>query len=651
MKYFAFGSNMLSYRLEKRIGKVQKIGIGILRKYKLTFEKLSKDGSSKADITFTDNNNDLVYGVIYEISDKKKEELDKFEGNGVGYDTIVLNVERLGLNEKLDVQSYKATKPVQGELPYHWYKNIIYNGAIENDLPTEYIRSMEKIQSKGDTNFFRASQDVEIMKESQLIRKLLSASVDLINEINKSKQCTIHLPNHALNNKKISIEKEDKKFSFNTESNIIKGLQTHKELEVKNLTLTFSENGNQWFVDGKHFLIDTINYDDENLVKILGGSINSLSSLPLGDFSNTFIRVLIPIKERLKIDKDYQCYPFVADYKVHRGLMQIKIADKIFDFYSVEYNEGMYLVVDCDSLIALREFQFASNSILLCYALLSGHYHLGEAYYCSFSTQSFDEPQGILYHSLSDAIYNLPGVYTTNPYIGADTAMLHRDAEGRIDDPLIEKYQKDLNWFPSEVFSKMCDFTFANDKILRTLILVINNSNVLEIKIPSQYVALETITSALLDNNKELKPIENDKLADELKRILLGTINQFAVDHKLEEGNSEKLIPLRKKIETLNTPPNADKLSKIFEILDYSLTTEERKIISMRNKFLHGSSIAVGFEEEDFKELFYISLRVHFLIAALILKKAGFSGRIINYAKLYEFITDKYLDEEIFVKI
>ena len=54
MNYFAYGSNMFTYRLEKRVGRVEIIGIGKLSKHSLLFNKVSTDGSLKANITPND---------------------------------------------------------------------------------------------------------------------------------------------------------------------------------------------------------------------------------------------------------------------------------------------------------------------------------------------------------------------------------------------------------------------------------------------------------------------------------------------------------------------------------------------------------------------------------------------------------------------
>lgn len=651
MLYFAYGSNMLEHRLGKRIGKISKIDIGKLVGYRMHFNKLSKDGSSKANLVKTNTDADFVLGVIYEIQPAQKPELDKFEGVGKGYDSITVEVERLSNDEKITVDTYQASKTVDNQLPYEWYKKLVLEGAIQNKLPEEYIAAIGSVVSKNDDDERRTLEAELIINESKYDKKWISPTIDFINELNKSKQCIILLPGHAFNGKQIQITKAKEGFSFETQTDIIKGLQTHKELQVRANVLELSENGRQWFIEGKHFLVDSIDYDTENMFKILHGTINSVASINHSCFTNTYIRVLIPIEERLKIDRDYQCYPFVVDYKTQRGLLKVTISGKDFHFYDIRNNGKDYLVIDTTDKLSLREFQIACNSILLSYAFLSGSYLTGEAYYCTFDSESFDVPIGILYHQLSDPMYGLFGAYTTNPFIGQNTEAFKRNERREFDDPKLETYKSELNWFPADVFSKMCDFAFSNDKVLRTLILLISQHNTLEVKIPTQYIALETITAAFIKGNTELKPIEDTTLASELTKQLTDTLNAFAIKHKLEDQHKDRLLPMRRKIETLNAPPNADKLSKLFEQVGYTLSKEEQKIIGMRNKFLHGSTISVGLEEDDFKELFYLSLRLHFLLAVLLLKTSGFSGLIVNHAKLLEHITDKYLDEEVFRKI
>jgi len=65
--YFAYGSNMLTRRLQNRTLSAKAVGIGYVEGHRLTFDKVSTDGSGKADIEATGNATDRVYGVLFSI--------------------------------------------------------------------------------------------------------------------------------------------------------------------------------------------------------------------------------------------------------------------------------------------------------------------------------------------------------------------------------------------------------------------------------------------------------------------------------------------------------------------------------------------------------------------------------------------------------
>jgi len=76
MIYFAYGSNMFTYRLEKRVGKVEVIGIGELSGHRFEVNKLSKDDSFKGDTLLTGDSNDFVLGVVFKINPAFRKKLD-----------------------------------------------------------------------------------------------------------------------------------------------------------------------------------------------------------------------------------------------------------------------------------------------------------------------------------------------------------------------------------------------------------------------------------------------------------------------------------------------------------------------------------------------------------------------------------------------
>jgi gamma-glutamylcyclotransferase len=150
--YFAYGSNMLSKRLKShdRSPSATAIDIGYVENRRLTFDKVSKDGSGKCDIESTCCQTDRVYGVIYEIPSIEKANLDKAEGLGKGYQEI--NIQVVTSKGIITAISYFATKKEPSLRPYHWYKLLVVTGAIEHGLPTDYIEWLKTFESIPDPN-------------------------------------------------------------------------------------------------------------------------------------------------------------------------------------------------------------------------------------------------------------------------------------------------------------------------------------------------------------------------------------------------------------------------------------------------------------------------------------------------------------------
>lgn len=160
MLYFSFGSNMSEKRLLQRID-ATKIGVAILKKYKLCFHKYGEsDNSAKCDIIETNNKSNFVLGVAYQIDKSQKPILDDIEGLGHGYEIKEVSVL---LNGKFqDVFTYYATQIDSSLKPYHWYKQHVLQGARENEFPQEYIESIENVTSIKDKNKERAAKELSI---------------------------------------------------------------------------------------------------------------------------------------------------------------------------------------------------------------------------------------------------------------------------------------------------------------------------------------------------------------------------------------------------------------------------------------------------------------------------------------------------------
>lgn len=164
IRVFSYGSNMLFQRLANRITGIQKIGTGWVNGYQFTFNKISKDGSAKANLIKGDEEN-KVFGVVYEFDISQKEKLDKFEGKGYGYEDTKLLV-HYSEDSKEEVWCYlvldeKFTK--EDFLPYHWYKEFVLRGAKENKLPALYTNEIEELSSQEDSNQERREKNWKVI--------------------------------------------------------------------------------------------------------------------------------------------------------------------------------------------------------------------------------------------------------------------------------------------------------------------------------------------------------------------------------------------------------------------------------------------------------------------------------------------------------
>lgn len=161
MKYFAYGSNMSIKRIQQRIPDAQMVCTATLKEHKLLFHKVSKDGSGKCDAFFTGDRQDQVIGVLFNIDENDKTELDKAEGLGYGYDEKKIIVYKED-NTKSAAITYIATKYDNELKPFSWYKKHVVQGAKDANLPVEYIKSIEIVDSIKDKNQEREINELKI---------------------------------------------------------------------------------------------------------------------------------------------------------------------------------------------------------------------------------------------------------------------------------------------------------------------------------------------------------------------------------------------------------------------------------------------------------------------------------------------------------
>uniref|UniRef100_UPI00358E9B60 gamma-glutamylcyclotransferase-like n=1 Tax=Myxine glutinosa TaxID=7769 RepID=UPI00358E9B60 len=149
--YFGFGSNMLRERLHMSCPSAEKVAIGRIKDYSLSFasvsENLDRWNGGVADILSSAGAE--VWGVVWRISNNEQEFLDIQEGvhDGV-YSPFEVAVELDNSEPTIHCRCYKVNsfKPASPSLQY---AKVIFLGAEQNALPEHYRHNLQSMKTNG----------------------------------------------------------------------------------------------------------------------------------------------------------------------------------------------------------------------------------------------------------------------------------------------------------------------------------------------------------------------------------------------------------------------------------------------------------------------------------------------------------------------
>jgi AIG2-like family len=143
MLYFAYGSNMCTGRLRRRVPSANYVRIAKLMGHSFRFHKRTNDGSGKGDAFETGNPSELVWGVIFDIDEREKRVLDEAEGFGRGYlDKRATVLDESGQEHRVFLYVADANSVDDSLRPYSWYKRFVIDGARQHDLPEAYVSAI-----------------------------------------------------------------------------------------------------------------------------------------------------------------------------------------------------------------------------------------------------------------------------------------------------------------------------------------------------------------------------------------------------------------------------------------------------------------------------------------------------------------------------
>lgn len=138
--YFAYGSNMSTGRIGKRLGPVKKRAIARLADYAIEFDKASTDGSGKTNLV--PKKSSEAWGVIFDLTPDQMQKLKRIEK---GYTEQGIEVDVDG--NAVPVRTLVAEKRTRRLRPTHEYLNLLIEGAEEHGLPGAYVQKLRRVRT------------------------------------------------------------------------------------------------------------------------------------------------------------------------------------------------------------------------------------------------------------------------------------------------------------------------------------------------------------------------------------------------------------------------------------------------------------------------------------------------------------------------
>ncbi|NPV28356.1 MAG: gamma-glutamylcyclotransferase [Firmicutes bacterium] len=145
--YFAYGSNIDANQMKERIGRCPDRVLGILRNWRLEFNKASAKVPGAGFANIMPCPGDAVEGVLYLLSEEELRRLDHYEGVPHHYRRHLVNVERQQTGKDVTAVTYVANpEKVQGGLkPTREYLSHLLAGA--DCLSEGYMQLLRAIET------------------------------------------------------------------------------------------------------------------------------------------------------------------------------------------------------------------------------------------------------------------------------------------------------------------------------------------------------------------------------------------------------------------------------------------------------------------------------------------------------------------------
>ncbi len=486
--------------------------------------------------------------------------------------------------------------------------------------------------------------------------KDIDSSIKKFLNLQKERIYKIGAKGHYLDGLSIEITKGINQFEYMLVSPIKKGLQRHEEIQFSPKTVVELRKGKSTiYTFGHSVLVNHVTYNADFLGKISKGSITKISSVEDSkEMDDCFFRIILPVDSARPFDMNqFQRRLFKTKKNRQIDFIKVSVAGDTYELFIYTHEEKHYVVIDCKDRTSLKTFQKKCYSLLLALAVVKGDLIGNESFILSYKTAKHLNPREFIYHSHRESIKTNQPVFTSNPMSFYHDVELEREPNGNITKLAKDRLYDGIIDFPEKIFSNLATLVHKNEKIQRAaLLLIVGNTATLEVRLPTYYVAIETISAHLSSGNKNKKPIRDAKIAESIKEYFIQHLTDIKNNNKFNNDDFDLEI-LKKNINRLDSPTNAAKLTDPFTRFGFKLLSEKavEKILKERNIYLHGSFFKSNIDDEVFQEAFYTGLRLHQMIAFLLLKLSEFNGKIINYPEIWSHITKKEVNEDRLVMI
>jgi len=154
--YFAYGSNMLSARLQERCPGAESLGKAWANGYGLAFCKIGADGSGKATLVPDERYGARTVGVLYRIPISQRPLLDQAEARYDRNDAFLVQMLETGSSALVTTYFAQAQACSDDLIPYDWYVGLMLAGAAEHDFDADDVDQLASTRTMPDPDADRA---------------------------------------------------------------------------------------------------------------------------------------------------------------------------------------------------------------------------------------------------------------------------------------------------------------------------------------------------------------------------------------------------------------------------------------------------------------------------------------------------------------